>query len=315
MKIICNEKIFAEGGFSCHSSTFEFLSDGGITAAWFQGTAEGADDVCIFVARKIGGTWSKSERVTPDDGEPHWNPVLHLEPDGTLFLFYKTGKHIAGWRTMAITSADGGVTWSPPFELVPGDMSGGRGPVRNKPVYMRGTLLAPASTEKSEWKCFIDRRTADGVWRRGDDIALPLNEKARGIIQPTLWLDDTGVHALMRSTEGYIYRADSEDGEHWTEPYPTALPNNNSGIDIASADGVLYLACNPVGLPEGSRWGERTPLSIMSSKDGGAVWELYTNLETGEGSFAYPALRYREGCLHLSYTYNRKTIRYMKIEI
>ena len=52
-----------------------------------------------------------------------------------------------------LQSTDNGVTWSGPQELVPGDVSGGRGPVRNKPLRLAsGRILAGASTEHGIWK-------------------------------------------------------------------------------------------------------------------------------------------------------------------
>ncbi|WP_052737040.1 exo-alpha-sialidase [Paenibacillus algorifonticola] len=42
---------------------------------------------------------------------------------------------------------------------------------------------------------------------------------------------------LLRSTEGFIFRSDSnDDGRTWCQAYPTPLPNNNSGIDVVLED-------------------------------------------------------------------------------
>ena len=41
-------------------------------------------------------------------------------------------------------------------------------------------------------------------------------------------------HMMLRSTEGRIYRSDSTDALHWSDPVPTELPNNNSGFDLVS---------------------------------------------------------------------------------
>ena len=135
----------------------------------------------------------------------------------------------------------------------------------------------------------------------------------RGVIQPTLWEDARGVHALMRSSEERIYRSDSTDGGiTWCPPYSTELPNNNSGIDLACLpDGRLVLACNPIG----KNWGGRSPLSLLISEDGGASWRHLTHLETGSGKYgyAYPAIRYADGALHITYTWCRQTIAYVRL--
>ena len=80
----------------------------------------------------------------------------------------------------------------------------------------------------------------------------------KGVIQPTLWQSQPGrVHMLLRSTEGRIFRSDSNDnGQSWSRAYPIDMPNNNSGIDLAQTpQGYLALATIPWG-----KIGERGPL-------------------------------------------------------
>ena len=317
MKILANEFILpVDGGLSCHASHFLLLPGGRVYCVFFGGSREGADDVRIFGAfREKDGKWSVPVPITEDDGVAHWNPVLFEKKDGTYVLYYKVGKTIPHWKTYYRTSRDC-VTWSQGCELVAGDDSGGRGPVRNKAIYLSdGSILAPTSTEQGEWQSFFDRSTDDGATWQSSPLLSIAPEMAgkyesvegHGIIQPTVWEDETGAHALMRSTEGKIYRTDSTDFQSWCAPYAIGMPNNNSGIDVARApDGRLFLACNPI--PTG---GVRTPLSIYVSTDNGMSFSLYTHLITMAGKYAYPALRYADGCLHVSYTWNRKTIAYM----
>ncbi len=321
MKILANEFIlpFREG-LSCHASHFVLLRDGRVFCVYFYGSKEGNDDVRIFGSfREPNGAWSEPVAITEDDGLPHWNPVLFEKNDGAYVLFYKVGKTIANWKTFYRVSRDDCQTWSAPSELVKGDESGGRGPVRNKAIYLcDGSILAPASTEQGEWKCCFDRSLDGGTtWERSEDVCLGEewlgdyeSKEGHGIIQPTLWESAQGVHALMRSTEGRIFRTDSKDYTHWSAPYAVDMPNNNSGIDVATApDGRLFLACNPIG-----ENGVRTPISLYVSADNGLTFSLYTHLTTMQGKYAYPALRYADGCLHVTYTWNRKTITYFCIE-
>lgn len=319
MKIIANEFIlpFVEG-MSCHASHFAILPEGRIFCVFFYGSAEGKGDVRIYGAfRGPSGGWSAPFAISEDDGIAHWNPVLFERRDGAYVLFYKIGRTIAEWKTYCRISTDHCQTWSDPFEMVPGDESGGRGPSRNKVIYLSdGSILAPGSTEVGEWKCFFDRSVDGGrTWVRSEDLAITeeLLEKHNdtagyGIIQPTVWEGPTGVHALLRSTEGKIYRTDSVDFVRWCKPYAIEMPNNNSGIDVAKlSDGRLILACNR----NGDNWGSRTPISLYVSHDNGYTFEFYTHLTTMPGRYAYPALRYADGCLHITYTWNRKTITYM----
>lgn len=320
MKILANELILPiRAGWQCHASHILPLPGGEIFSVFFYGSQEGNNDVRIYGSlRNTDGSWSPAVPLSEDDGLPNWNPVLFLRNDGAVLLFYKSGPNCSNWFTRCRISTDHCRTWCDPFELVPGDVSGGRGPVRNKPIYLAdGSILAPGSTELGEWKCFFDRSTDGGrTWQRSADIYLDqqwlskydcLN--GRGIIQPTLWQSEQGVHAMMRSSEGYIFRTDSPDGITWCPPYVTALPNNNSGIDaVTLPDGRLILCCNPVG----DNWGKRTPLSLYLSEDNGASFQLLTHLCTDtRGAYAYPAVQYENGSLHISYTWNRLSIAYM----
>ena len=318
MRICANEFVlpFVDGK-ECHASHFLTLGEGRVLCVYFYGSKEGKNDVRIFGSfRSPDGVWSDPIAITEDDGVPHWNPVLFRREDGAIVLFYKVGSTIASWVTRCMISTNGGASWGKSFELIPGDVSGGRGPVRNKVVRLSdGTLLAPGSTEMGEWKCFFDRSTDGGLtWERSADLCVPPetlrkyeSTRKKGIIQPTVWESETGVHALMRSTEGVIYRTDSANGVLWCEPYPTAMPNNNSGIDLVRLpDGRLILACNPVS----KNWGARTPISLYVSEDDGAQFNLLTHLTTMPGEYSYPALRYEDGLLHVTYTWNRRTVQY-----
>ena len=320
MKILASEFILPiRNGWQCHASHILPLPDGEVFSVFFCGSYEGCGDVRIYGSlRNPDGHWSDAVPLSEDDGMPNWNPVLFRREDGVVFLFYKSGPDCSVWYTRCRISEDNCRTWSESFELVPGDRSGGRGPVRNKPICLAdGSILAPGSTELGEWKCFFDRSTDGGkTWQRSEDIRLEPallekydNPAGRGIIQPTLWQTGTGIHAMMRSSEGHIFRTDSSDGIHWCHPYPTSMPNNNSGIDaVKLPDSRIVLCCNPVN----ANWGPRSPLSLYISEDNGNTFTLLTHLFTDtRGGYAYPALQYADGCLHISYTWDRKSIAYM----
>ena len=304
--------------FCHHASTVLPLNDDRVLVAWFGGSQEHNDDVGIYLAEKTPDGFSPP-RLMASALEPHWNPVLHECEDGRIMLFYKRGHEIPDWRTFVRKSRDQGKTWGDAYELVPGDASGGRGPVRNKPLRLKsGRIVAPASVERGPWRCFMDLSDDDGhTWRRTPMIDAPKTKTpdvtdARGIIQPTLWEDDRGVHALMRSSEGWVYRSDSPDeGETWCDAYPTSIPNNNSGIDLTRLeDGTLVLAHNPVG----ENWGKRTPLSLSISRDQGRTWVRQCDLESGPGEFSYPAIVSGGNRIWLTYTYNRDNIAYWEFD-
>ena len=319
MKITANEFVLPIiEGKECHASHFVLLGEGKVFCVYFYGSREGQNDVRIFGSmRSPDGSWSAPTAISEDDGQPHWNPVLFRRKDDAVILFYKVGKPISDWKTMCKISYDNCESWSESFEMIEGDESGGRGPVRNKAIYLsNGSIIAGGSTEKGEWKCFFDRSDDDGkTWKRSCDLRIfegnSENFSKRGIIQPTLWESSDGVHALMRSSEGVVYRTDSPDGTAWCDPYPTDMPNNNSGIDLVRLDdGRIILCCNPVS----DNWGKRSPISLFESLDDGKSFEFLTHLTTMQGEYSYPALRYEDGCLHISYTWNRKTVQYFCLE-
>lgn len=290
---------------SCHASSLAHLSNHEVLVAWFGGTEEGHADVDIWCSRRKKGKWEQPYKICAEEGLPHWNPVLFKGDNEVLYLYYKVGHTI---------SNDEGLTWSDPRELVEGDI-GGRGPVRNKPIILQnGTWLAPASIEKRNWDVFIDISKDQGkTWIKSSLISVDHSLfQGEGLIQPTLWESEPGeVHMLIRSSEGSIYRSDSVDnGESWSEAYPTALPNNNSGIDLVKLEnGVLALIYNPVA----ENWGPRTPLVISYSHDNGASWEDEIVLETAEGEYSYPAIVSKDNQIYVSYTWKRERIVYREI--
>ncbi len=347
----------------CHGSCLTALPNGSLLCVWFGGSREGAADTEIYFS--VGRPrYTAVKEKKPDSGREHihdgrmqetlevscdwtepvcitnmpeacWNPVLLVQHEHVL-LFFKTGNKIADWKTMVMLSRTDPVYWGHPRPLVPGDSTGGRGPVRTKPILLpSGRICAGGSIERGDWQCFCDysdnygitwNRTAllglnllalnlpeDGEHGHTEPVAVselpPLSAQSfngRGVIQPVIWQELGRLHMYMRSTEGYIYSSVSEDeGKHWTDPQPTELYNNNSGFDVIRVPGGrLFLACNPVR----GNWGARTPLALFMGREDGSRWEMFLRLEKGKGEFSYPSLTYAFNGLWVSYTYNRENI-------
>ncbi len=298
-QVIQHQHIFqSEQYFSqCHASTVEVLPDGTVCAAWFGGSREKAPDTAIWFSRQENGCWTEPRKVASFPDTPCWNPVLFYDQK-RLLLFYKVGQEIPVWKTMIKESPDGGITWSPERELVPGDF-GGRGPVKNKPIRLqKGEILAPASVETaSDWQAFTDR-SADGVnWIPSQKVPFQRESfQGLGMIQPSLWQDDEGiVHMFLRSSEGAILESSSEDdGKSWAPARRTALPNNNCGIDLTRLeDGRIVLVYNPVS----GNWAARSPIAFSVSEDNGKTFSLPQILDhvpcsrnEERAEFSYPAI-------------------------
>jgi predicted neuraminidase len=323
---------------SAHASTLLEMDDGSVLAAWFGGSWEKDPNVAIWMSlRDIKGNWSKPWIISDVHGIAMWNPVLFRTASGKIMLFYKVGAVIPEWKTFVKESLDEGMTWSDERELVPGDVSGGRGPVKDKPILLHDgkTIVAPASVEANEcWDAFVDISTDDGMtWKRS--MMVPVRHASyniqlvdqpyechrlwgKGMIQPTLWEDKEGLHMFCRTGGSAIFRSDSTDGGNtWNLAYDTGLPNNNSGIDLVRLQsGALVLAYNPVGNLPNFYKGPRTPLSLAYSEDDGKSWSRLFDLETEPGGYAYPAIiQGRDGSLLLTYTHRRERICFWRIEI
>ncbi|MEX0787004.1 MAG: exo-alpha-sialidase, partial [Dehalococcoidia bacterium] len=202
-----------------------------------------------------------------------------------------------GWASCPVRerrSRDGGRTWGVERYL----RRGWGLMVRNEPVAWHDRLLMPMYDER-DWTSFVLISEDGGnSWRASDRLRADA-----GIIQPALAeLPGGRLLMLLRSRGGFIYRALSEDGERWSAPEATGLPNPNSALElIRLASGALLAVYNP-----GAR--ARTPLRVALSHDG-ERWDVWRDLESEPGEYSYPtATQTSDSVLHVLYTWRRQTI-------
>ncbi|HLP15381.1 MAG TPA: sialidase family protein [Bacteroidota bacterium] len=315
--IIKAATIFPEGTFNaCHASTIVELDRERYLAAWFAGSYEGANDVGIWIATSTKDGWTAPiEAATGIDSTgkrlPCWNPVLFKTKNHMLYLFYKVGVNPREWRGMVIRSSDDGRHWTVPEALPTGFL----GPIKNKPLQLDdGSLLCPSSVEsidEKKWTVHLEiTNEALTTWKRIDIEA----DDSVGVIQPSIVRHKDGrLQMLCRSRQNMIYQTWSRDnGDHWDRLSATSLPNPNSGIDAAALDnGSIVLVYNP--LEHGKDWViGRNILTVAVSKDG-EHWNDVCRLENEkDGEFSYPAvIQASDSTIHITYTANRKTIRYV----
>src|SRR6185312_3905802 len=243
-----------------HASTLVQTGDGGVLAAWFAGTAEGAPDVAIYGARLTGGVWSAPVELARADKVACWNPVLFHTKDGKLWLYYKYGTKPSTWAGARKWSADEGKTWSAEEHLPDGIL----GPIKDKPLVLKdGAIVSGSSVENGKWNAWMERSGDGGkTWTKFGPITVPesadvpdagaiaANAEVQakddgenvvhtklyppskttiGIIQPTVvWM---GGHHLRFYARGHtkaarIAVADSmDDGRTWTQAKLIDLPN------------------------------------------------------------------------------------------
>jgi len=327
------EFIFETAPFpSCHASTIVELPNGDLLAAWFGGTAEGKPDVAIWGSRNVNGTWSAPTELVRERETPSWNPVYFYTKDKRLWLYYKYGTSPMTWSAGRRYSDDDGKTWSAPEHLP----AGLYGPIRAKPLVLNdGTLVSGTSVESyRSWSVWIERSTDNGkTFTKFGPITVPESaykmpgqstppnqvpgsndwKQTDGIIQPSVVsLGKKHLRLYARSTAriGKIAIADSfDDGKTWTQARPIDVLNPNSGIDaITLRDGRVVLIYNNTS-------SGRTPLNLAVSKDGEKFNRFY-DLENTPGEYSYPALiQGKNGDLHITYTWNRKKIRYIRFKL
>ena len=319
LRLVTEEDIFSKAPFkSCHAATICSLNNGELMAAWFSGNYEGDTSVAIWSAIRNKDGWTSPKKIATgtlnEKKYACWNPVLFSDKKGTLYLHYKVGPDPRNWQGFYKSSTDKGRNWSDAIQL-PDSLLG---PVRNKPLQLtNGDILYPSSRESEEdesWTAHMEKSSADLLnWRR---VTLP--PTTFGIIQPTLLqYKDKRIQALFRSRENVIVQSWSTDeGEHWSVPTATNLPNPNSGIDAVSMhNGKKLLVYNP--LKAGANWWEgRSVLKIASSTDGINWKDVYTLEDHKEGEYSYPAIIVDDAdTIHIVYTAKRAVIRYVRLRV
>ena len=310
VKILRSEFIYESAPFpECHASTLVETNDG-ILAAWFGGTYERHPDVNIYTSSLQKGTWSSPE-IAADGIEnkvfrnPTWNPVLHRKADGEIILFYKEGPNPREWWGLYKTSTTNGKSWSKETQIPPGFL----GPVKNKAVVLsNGNLLHPSSFEtNNDWTTHVEITDPNLITWEKVKVEGPFSA-----IQPTiLFHGGENLQMLCRTQEGVIATSwSSDNGKSWRKLESTGLVHNNAGIDAVTLEnGYHLLVCNPIAKG-------RNKLSLMGSEDGKNWEEILVLEDEPKGEFSYPAIiQAKDGTIHLTYTYNRKKIKYVSLAL
>lgn len=301
---------------SCHASSIIALPNNELYATWWAGTREKARDANIWGARYNSGepaAWSEPRVIggTPD----HFNgtPVLYLDPNHRLFLFYRSmhhGRIIKGGHTMTDirfqTSEDLGKTWD--------DWQYLRKlwcrVIRCKAIRLpSGRVIMPFHRElfQMQSRFYIND---DPYLKKPWKTVGRLKVKG-GCLEPSVcYTKSEKLLCSMRTYKaGRVYFAESHDeGDTWTEPVPSKVPNPNSQTDIICLkNGHILMACNPIARG-------REELSIIRSLDDGKSWDMdnkYVVESEPNAKFSYPCLyQSGDGVIHMSYTYKREAIKH-----
>ena len=178
---------------------------------------------------------------------------------------------------------------------------------RTHPVPLRdGSLLVPLANEN--FNVAVMAITRDG----GETWTLSRPVPGLGVTQPSvLELGGGKLVAFFRDATAArrIHRSESRDGgTTWSPAAPTTLPNPGGGIEaIALRNGDVAIVYND------KETSPRDRLAISISTDQGQTWRWTRHLENTPGErFDYPSLiQARDGTLHVTYSYNLKTIKHV----
>ncbi len=328
---------------TAHSPAILELPNKDLLCCWFAGSFEGSPDVSIVCASlKHGDTkWSDPVQVSSDPERSEQNPSLFYGPDNAVWCMYTAQKaRTEGKDNMQYTSqvrcqksTDGGKTWSKYETMFAREGTFCRQPIQ---VLKNGRWIF------SNWLC---TDSPDGL--SGDPTAFQISDDQgktwRQVDMPqssgrvhanVVELEESHLVAFMRSREAdFIYRSESLDnGDSWSVPLPTPLPNNNSSISaIMLKSGRIAIAYNPTCTPNPVKgkaaWpGLRCPVAIALSEDGGKTFPMIRNIELGQGyvgeenrtnnkQYEYPFLmQSSDGMLHLAYAYHdRQGVKYVTL--
>jgi predicted neuraminidase len=145
------------------------------------------------------------------------------------------------------------------------------------------------------------------------------------LIQPTVIRlnNSSRLRAFFRDENASsIFYADSDDdGQTWTTPKASDLPNNNAGIEayVLKSGAVIMAFNNHNGTQQ-----PRSPLTIALSYDNGMTWPYHRDVQIHDddsehvGEYSYPSLIQSfwsgsdDNDIHLVYTYDRLTIKYIR---
>ncbi|MEG9687274.1 sialidase family protein [Klebsiella michiganensis] len=304
-----------------HAANLLPLPDGSLMCVWFGGTQEGVADISVWGSRLLPGSrqWSEAVKLSDDASRSEQNPVLFLAPDNVLWLLWTA--QVSGNQDTAIVryrqSTDLGQTWGAIATLLDKPGTFIRQPIT---VLNNGNWLLPVfycRTQPGEKWVGNDDISAVKIssdcgktWR---DVEVP---QSLGCVHMNITALSNGtLVALFRSrwADNIYYSQSVDNGESWSVPEPTELPNNNSSIQVTTlTSGELALVFNHMSAAgalerraslydeiddgDNSRkgpevisgrsafWGApRAPMTVAISADGGKTWPWQRNLDEGDG--------------------------------
>lgn len=295
-----------------HASSIAEMPDGDLLIAWVAGSKEAARDTAIIASRrrKSESAWGMPVVVSSNADHGHANPVLFVDDQKTVWLFYSEligAGQLCLSKVYSRTSLDNGITWAAPKEAVDSLCLLGR----NKPIVLRsGEWLLPLYWEAIFQSRMWGSTNRGATWsEKSAIITLPSTNLQPAVVQCA----DGSLFALMRngSDTGFTWEARSTDcGATWKTKERPGIPNPGSALDmIRLSTGDFLLVCNPSTK-------ERTPIAALISTDEGKTWSAPKLIETGQPQFSYPSvIQASDGTIHVSYSHRLAHIQHAEFNM
>ena len=315
------ERVFGPetpGGRYKHPASLSELANGDLFIAYYGGEGEYQGDTAVFGSRraKESTKWTLPVRIADTPDRADGNGVIWQEPGGAAWLFYVV-RYGETWSDSVIKykySLDNAMTWTDSELLTfqKGMM------VRSQPIQLLdGDFLLPIYHETGNDKESVGPESASlfaryhkksRTWSFTNEVHSRI-----GNIQPSVvQLDSNHLMACCRRgggygpmPDGFIVKTESHDGGlSWSPGVDTEFPNPNAAVDlIRLKNGHLILIYND------NNQGERDPLAMRVSSDGGKVWSKAKNIVSNpDDEAAYPfIIQTSDGRIHGVYTSQKRT--------
>ncbi len=276
------------------------LKDGSLLLGWTEfyagsGADHGPARISGKHSRDGGRNWGEKFTLVENNGGCNVMEVNFLRlRDGRIALFYcQKNSASSDCRVMMRTSGDEAKTWSPAHQISPSGKYTGL--TNGRSIRLKTGRILLEAWENGDSYCYLSDDEGS-TWRESQRV-----KPDKGSWEPAcIELKDGRVLMLMRTGLGGQYQSLSQDGgETWSTPAPTPLVGTAAPVSISRIPATGHLLAVWNHNPGATR---RSPLTAALSKDEGATWEHFRNIEDASGdAWAYPAVTWIDGRALLTY--------------
>ncbi|BBM84139.1 sialidase family protein [Candidatus Uabimicrobium amorphum] len=270
------ELIFPLQKLHCHGSSIVTMKDK-LLVCWFYGSGERkADDVAIVASYKKSDNWDQPFILADTPGFPDCNPVLSLDPQGKLWLFWTVVldnrwqsaivkyRYTKDYQNKITWEWQGNVHVKPQRSFAKHLLSGLDEFVKKYPSY------APDLEKKTLDDLKADEEMYYYIKKKGHDkLQQRIGWMTR--IHP-LWLP-SGKMLLPLYTDAYsvsIVNITSDYGRTWTTSHPIVGYGNIQPSLVRKKDNSIVAMMRENG-PEHR-------IRLSTSVDGGTTWSAVSNM-------------------------------------